>query len=271
MDGTVPDMANAGNEAPPAVESPPPLVASRRRSPKQSELIARDLASYIVNSDLAPGTALPPEREMVQSLGVGRTTLREALRLLETRGVLTIRSGPHGGPVVRRPDPRDLSEGLSLILQFEKADLTEMMEARSALEPAAARLAATRITPERLEALREINRAILQSVGDSEGFFELNREFHRLVAEASGNIVVRIFVESIMSIADGQAVGIVYAKPQIQAIADAHDRVIAALAAGDARAAETAMNEHLEDSHKYWRRRHGNLLHRTVSWTQQSS
>jgi GntR family transcriptional repressor for pyruvate dehydrogenase complex len=260
-------MAGADDDGtPPAPDGPPPLVATRRRSPKQSELIARDLATYIVDADLPPGTPLPPEREMVESLGVGRTTLREALRLLETRGVLTIRSGPRGGPIVRRPDPRDLSEGLSLILEFDKADLTVMMEARSALEPAAARLAATHITPEQLDGLKANNQTIRDSVHDVEAFFELNKEFHRLVAEASGNIVVRIFVESIMSIADGQAAGIVYGKPQIEAIAEAHDRVINALEAGDPKAAEAAMNEHLEDSHKYWRRKYNQLLGQSVSW-----
>jgi DNA-binding FadR family transcriptional regulator len=243
--------------------SRPPLVASRRRTPKQSEMIARDLASYIVNSNLPAGTPLPPEREMVQSMGVGRTTLREALRLLETRGVLTIRSGPRG-----RPDPRDLSEGLSLILQFEKADLTVMMDARSALEPAAARLAATRISPEMLEDLRETNRLIAENADDVETFFELNREFHRLIAEAGGNIVVRIFVESIMSIADGKSAGIVYKKPQIDAIVEAHERVIEALADGDAQAAEAAMNAHLEDSHAFWNRKYRDLLGTPVSWKQ---
>jgi DNA-binding FadR family transcriptional regulator len=259
-------MASTNQNPSPAVPTPP-LVASRRRNLKQSELIAQYLASYIVDSDLPPGTALPPEREMVQSLAVGRTTLREALRLLETRGVITIRSGRHGGPVVRRPDPRDLSEGLSLILQFEKADLTVMMEARSALEPAAARLAATRIDEEMLERLRANNQATLEAAGDPDAFFDLNREFHRLIAEASGNIVVRIFVESIMSLADGQAAGIVYGRRQIQAIVEAHNRVIEALASGDAQAAESAMNEHLEDSHHYWRRKYGHLLDQAVSWT----
>jgi DNA-binding FadR family transcriptional regulator len=246
----------------------PPLVASRRRTPKQSELIARDLASYIVNSNLPAGTPLPPEREMVQSMGVGRTTLREALRLLETRGVLTIRSGPRGGPIVCRPDPRDLSEGLSLMLQFEKADLTVMMDARSALEPAAARLAATSISPEVLDLLRETNRLIAENANDLEAFFPLNREFHRLVAEASGNLVVRIFVESIMSIADGQSAGIIYRKAQVDAIVEAHQLVIDALAAGDPQAAEAAMNAHLEESHRFWNRKYGDLLKRPVNWKQ---
>jgi len=92
-----------------------PTADLRRRQPKTSERIARDIASHIVDNKLAPGTMLPTEREMIESMGVGRTTLREALRLLETRGVLTIKSGPRGGPVVRRPRPSDLSEALTCI------------------------------------------------------------------------------------------------------------------------------------------------------------
>jgi DNA-binding FadR family transcriptional regulator len=254
------------------LEAPPPLTAARRRTPKQSELIAQDLASYIVDSDLAPGTPLPPEREMVQSLDVGRTTLREALRLLETRGVITIRSGPRGGPIVRRPDPRDLSEGLSLILQFDKADLSVMMEARCSLEPAAARMAATRISADQLEQLREHNRSIVENAHDFETFFQLNREFHRLVAAASGNIVVQIFVESIMSIADVQGPRVAHGKRQVEAIiakrAHAHDRVIDALAQGDANAAEAAMTKHLDESYQFWGREYKHLLSQPVLWKQ---
>jgi DNA-binding FadR family transcriptional regulator len=260
---------NTGLDQP---EVAPPLTAARRRTPKQSELIAQDLASYIVDSDLAPGTPLPPEREMVESLAVGRTTLREALRLLETRGVITIRSGPRGGPIVRRPNPRDLSEGLSLILQFDKADLTVMMEARCALEPAAARLAATRITAAELEQLRENNRSIVENAHDFETFFLLNREFHRLVAAASRNIVVQIFVESIMSIADLNGPRPAHDKSQVEAIiakrCRAHDRVIDALEQGDANAAEDAMTEHLEESYRFWGQEYKHLLSQPVLWKQ---
>src|SRR5437762_10728735 len=112
------------------------------RSPKTSEVIARNLATRIAEGGLAPGSRLPVEREMVETLGVGRTTLREALRLLETRGVLTIRPGPRGGPAVRRPRPADLGAALTLILQFEQASLADIMEAREALRPMVARLAA---------------------------------------------------------------------------------------------------------------------------------
>jgi DNA-binding FadR family transcriptional regulator len=250
----------------------PPLIGARRRTPKQSELIARDLVSYIVDSDLPPGTPLPPEREMVQALNVGRTTLREALRLLETRGVLTIRAGPRGGPIVRRPDPRDLSEALSLILQFDKADLSVMMEARNTLEPAAARLAATRITASELKELREKNDSIVENAHDFETFFKLNREFHRLIAKASGNIVVQIFIESIMSIADIRGPRIAGGKRRTDAIiakrVRAHDPVLDALAKRDPSAAEAAMAEHLEDSYLFWSQEYKHFLSQPVLWKQ---
>src|SRR3954463_16835351 len=81
------------------------LMERTRRSPKACEVIARDLANYIVDNNLPEGAKLPVEKDMLETLGVGRTTLREALRLLETRGVLVIRAGPKGGPVVRHPVP----------------------------------------------------------------------------------------------------------------------------------------------------------------------
>ena len=73
------------------------------RSPKTSERVARDLVTHIIDNNLAEGTKLPNEKQLAEVFQVGRTTLREALRLLETHGVIIIRPGPGGGPVVRRP------------------------------------------------------------------------------------------------------------------------------------------------------------------------
>src|ERR1700755_619918 len=86
------------------------LSLANRRPLKRSEGIAHDIAEYIVDSNLPPGSMLPREKDMIETLGVGRTTLSEPLRILETRGVLTIRSGPGGGPIVRHPQPSDLTE-----------------------------------------------------------------------------------------------------------------------------------------------------------------
>src|ERR1700722_19891212 len=157
-------MAEPAASRPPRVL--PALGRDRKRTLKTSELIARDLASYIVDQELPEGTALPPEREMIESFGIGRNTLREALRILETRGVITIRSGPGGGPVVRRPRPSDLGEALTLILQFESATFREGMDGRAWLEPIVAASAARNITKPVTAALRAIDASIIEAPDD---------------------------------------------------------------------------------------------------------
>src|ERR1700694_3801942 len=88
----------------------PPFTLLRRRRLQRSEVLAQDLVEHITEGRLPAGSMLPRERELTEQLGVGRATLREALRILETRRVLTVRSEPGSGPVVRHPEPSDLTE-----------------------------------------------------------------------------------------------------------------------------------------------------------------
>jgi DNA-binding FadR family transcriptional regulator len=245
----------------------PALGRDRKRTLKTSELIARDLASYIVDQELPEGTALPPEREMIESFGIGRNTLREALRILESRGVLTIRSGPGGGPVVRRPRPSDLGEALTLILQFESATFREVMDARAWLEPIVTRSAATIIAKPAIAALREVNTSMVEAPDDLESFSRQNRRFHSLIAENCGNVVLRTFAETLIAVGDGRSVGITYSAAQVTAIVAAHERIIAAFEAKDPQAAEAAMREHLSEASAYWRRKFGEVISRPVRWS----
>ena len=236
------------------------------RSPKTSERVARELVNHIVENDLAEGTKLPNERQLVDVFEVGRTTLREALRLLETRGVITIRPGPGGGPVVRRPRPDDLRESLTLILQFSGASLTDVIEARAALEPMMAKLAAERVTEEQLGRLRGTVDRMRGALDDHEVFSEENQLFHSTIAEATGSTVLWVFNETLKSIADGGIVGVEYTARRRQAVAEAHEKVIEALASGDPGAAENAMHDHLGEAGDYWRRKYPGLSSRNVRW-----
>jgi DNA-binding FadR family transcriptional regulator len=239
-----------------------------RRVPKRSELIAADLVAYIADARLAPGTPLASERDMSEYLGVGRTSLREALRLLETRGVLTIKSGLGGGPIVRRPQPSDLREALTLILQFEETELTEVLEARRALELTVSRLAATRITPDEVGELRRINANLAAWNGDLDVVWESNKAFHLAIGEAGRNMVLRTFLESIVSMADGKVAGITYGARQVTAMVAAHERIIDALAEGDPDAAGHAMEEHLGESYRFWDKHYPTVTAQTVRWIQ---
>lgn len=238
----------------------------RPRTPKTSERIAHELAAHIVDAGLEEGAVLPTEREMIEAFGAGRTTIREALRLLETRGVLTIRPGPRGGPVVRRPRPADLGGALTLILQFEQASLADIMEAREALRPMVARLAAARISDERLVELRASVARMLEHVDDQQFFFEENARFHSLVAEASGSVVLRVFTESLKSIADGAFVGIRYNEKRRRAVAAAHARIVDALEQRDPDGAADAMSHHLTAARRYWESEYPELVSQPIRW-----
>jgi len=244
-----------------------PTADRYRRQPKTSERIARDLASHIVNNKLAPGTMLPTERDMIESTGVGRTTLREALRLLETRGVITIKSGPRGGPVVRRPRAADLSEALTLILEFEQGSLGDVFQARVALEPAIARLAAARISDDEIEQLQVSIDAMMDDLVNHDVFLNENARFHSLIADVADNIVLGVFTETLKTVADGALAGVRYSPRRRRAVADAHQGIVDAFRARDVDAADAAMTRHLDEAGRYWTRKYGDLVSHPVRWT----
>ena len=229
-----------------------------RRAPKRSELIASDLADYIIEHDLPTGTRLPTEREMVETLGAGRATVREALRLLESNGVITMRAGRFGGPIVRRPGADDLSTAIALILRFERTPLTDVIATREAIEPIAARLAAERATPEHVAELRRSVEAMLGNLGSQAVFLRENQLFHVAVAHASGNVVLRVIVDALKSILDGQwLASSAYSDRRRRQVALAHQRVTDAIEAKDPDAAEAAMHDHLGEAATFWRKHYG--------------
>jgi GntR family transcriptional repressor for pyruvate dehydrogenase complex len=237
-----------------------------RRNRKTSEVIARDLAYYIINNELEEGAMLPVEKDMLETLGVGRTTLREALRLLESRGVLTIRAGPNGGPVVRRPRPADFSDALTLILQFDGASLADVWEARIGLEPTIAELAASRITEEQLTELERSVTAMLENTEREDIFLEENQLFHDAIAEAAGSKVLMVMMATIHSIADGNVLGVQYSNRRRKLVAEAHENIAGALRRHDGAAAASAMRDHVREAGAYWQRKYPELYGRPVRW-----
>lgn len=233
---------------------------------KTSEVVARHLADQIIDQQLPPGTRLPPEKDMIATFDVGRSTLREALRLLETRGVLTIKRGPGGGPVVRRPSPEDLGDALSLILQFEGASLQEVIDARQALEPTIARLAAERITEEEIDVLQATIDEMRAAAGDHAAFLEQNWIFHSTISRAAHSVPLQAFVDSLKSIWDGAFVGVRYSARRHHGVAEAHQRIVDVLRDHDPEAATAAMNDHLGEASRYWSKKHAGLMEQKARW-----
>ena len=243
-----------------------PFGADGGRRLKTSELVSRELTNYILSENLEAGAKLPPEKEMAESFGIARGTLREALRLLETRGIIMLRTGPGGGPVVTRPRSEQLREAWTLLLQFERASLSEVLSARGAIEPVIAREAAGRVTKAQLDELDVTIDKIRTNADNQTVFVEQNNRFHTLIAESSDSIVLRVFCETLQSIWDGTSVGVAYNAPRRIAVADAHERIVAALRAKDGKEAEAQMARHLQEAATYWKKKFPALIDKPVTW-----
>lgn len=241
-------------------------IARGSRTMKMSEVVTRNLAAYIVDEELPAGTPLPSEKELIETFGMARTTVREALRLLETRGVISIRTGPGGGPIVRRPELADLSESLSLMMQFQGSTLEEVYRSRSMLESSIVRLAASRITDAQLDRLAVVSADLADAINDDAAFGEGNTEFHDIVAIAAGNVPLRILLASVNTISDGRSTGVVYTPVVRRQIVVDHDRIVECLRARDPQAAEDAMRRHLQTGADYWRSDYPDLVNRTINW-----
>ena len=127
--------------------------ASNPRPQKVAMLVAQRIMRDVSRSGATPGDLLPAEKAMLEQYGIGRGTLREALRLLEFQGVIALKPGPRGGPVLLSPDAAHLASSLLLFMQLHAAPYRTVVEVRHALEPITARMATLRGDKETVEGI----------------------------------------------------------------------------------------------------------------------
>lgn len=159
------------------------------RVPKMAELVSDRLRRQIIRGELSTGDALPSETALMARLGVSRPTLREAFRVLESEGLITIRRGAHGGARVQTPNGEIAGRHAGLLLEFRRTTLADVYNARILVEPSCAALLAERCTPANLERLRGAVERERQQVrlDDAAALIERHNEFHDLVVELTGN------------------------------------------------------------------------------------
>jgi GntR family transcriptional repressor for pyruvate dehydrogenase complex len=239
------------SEATEPAERAPITYELTRRTLKTSEVVALEIVRDIVAADLKPGDRLPLEAEMLVQYRVSRSSLREALRLLEVQGLIAIRPGPGAGTVVGRVLPGNLARTLTLHLHMLGANYDELLEAWVESEPVMARLAA--LNPDR-EKVREALSPFLD-----EGHAWAVREglrFHDIVAELANNRVLAMALLQIGFIVTEQVLTSAERGDLEHHIVHHHRQLAEAIIAGDGELAANIMREHIrqevEEFKAYW-------------------
>ena len=168
---------------------------------EKPEQIADELRSLIIAGELAEGASLGHEPDLVERFGVSRPSLREALRILEAEGFITVVRGVRGGVVVHEPDERMTARTAAMVLQARNVALSDVFEARALLEPLAAEAIAT--SRRRRSIVAELRKLVEQedvTIEDPDGFGAANAAFHERLVASAGNQTLTIVAEMLIEI-----------------------------------------------------------------------
>jgi DNA-binding FadR family transcriptional regulator len=165
------------------------LAGLNRGGRKTGETIAASIRRRIATGELQIGDRLPTEDELTESFGIARTTLREALRILEFQGLIHIRRGRGGGATVTMPDLDRLAEPLAVVLRLRQTTTSDLDAARMLIEPRLVAWLADRHTDDDVAALREVaaRAATAADATDQEAFGRAAATFHATIIERAGN------------------------------------------------------------------------------------
>jgi DNA-binding FadR family transcriptional regulator len=214
--------------------------------PKASDVLAGKLRELILSRGLAEGTPLPTERELVAQSGLSRTSVREALRVLETEGLVLTKAGRNGGSQVRRPGRESISRSFELFVRSHGVRFEALLEAREAIEPAAARLAAIHRSDDDLAEMARVHDLLGRVTDDVSEHVRLNLQWHRAVMRASRNELLIAFFDAIsQSVQAATESRSLNSADVRREVVRAHARVLAAIAEQDAAAAFRRMQRHV--------------------------
>jgi DNA-binding FadR family transcriptional regulator len=214
--------------------------------PKASDILATKLRDLILSGRIPPGDALPTERELVADSGLSRSSVREALRVLEVEGLITTRPGRAGGSTVRLPGRGSVARSMHLFVRSHGVRLEALLECRFAVEPFLAGLAATNRTQEELEEIQILHARFAGSENDVAVYKRLNLDWHLAIARASRNEVLIALMEAIAQpIFDAAGYQEVTTLEIRREAIRAHSAILKAIEAGDAKLAFSRMEKHL--------------------------
>jgi GntR family transcriptional repressor for pyruvate dehydrogenase complex len=228
----------------PVPEAPSALFVPVSREPAYTKVSAA-IEAKILERSLRNGDVLPPETDLAQQFGVHRSTVREALRHLESAGLVT---RPPGAKrlQISRPQASKVASGMRQALLLHDVSFVDVWEAMHIIEPEVAALAAARRTPSQLAALQVVATAFKASPQGDPRAVELVAEFFKLLGESACNQVLVLAKQSLTQVLGPSLTKMIDRVPQARTrIADAQRRIIAAVESRDAAEARKWMAKHV--------------------------
>jgi DNA-binding FadR family transcriptional regulator len=223
--------------------------------PTAAQLVADSIRRRIVLGELQDGESLPPEPALIAQYGVSRPTFREALRILQSESLISIRRGSRGGARVHAPSVDSVARQAGYLLQHQHTSLADVYEARLVIEPPAAAMLAERRSAAVLDELRRVLDDERESVHDPVGFARASARFHERVVELGGNNTLSLFTGILGEIIDAHTESVLLEAADTDAGAvdrdsgtahRSHERLLELVEAGDAEGARAHWLAHME-------------------------
>jgi len=218
--------------------------------PRTAEVIAQRLRRRVIDGELKDGDFLPTEATLMDQLDVSRSTLREAIRLLEAERFLEVRPGSRSGPKVCIPGPEALARPAGFLLEMSAATVSDVLAARSLIEHAAVGLLAEHASTGAIGELDELLRRQLRSAWETGELTQFASEFGRRVVELAGSATLSLMVGMLDEIAARH--GALRTRPrrirepEFDDLRHSYAETIDRLRAGDVEAAQRHWRNHLQ-------------------------
>lgn len=217
------------------------------RPVRLSEVVVDQITALIEEGHLVPGQQLPSERELMAQLQIGRTSVREALRILESQGLVQVQPG-RGAFIANSLIPADILPALQGWLAEHQEELLEIVAVRELLESYASFQAAKcGLPPELLidlqQSIVDMNACIER--GEFVEVTHVDRRFHQLLFEASGNRFLKLIGATIVPALSGPRYSLLRIRSRALQSLREHEEIVAALAAGDPDGAQAATRRHI--------------------------
>jgi len=244
--------------------APPGLTVQRVRSSYTQ--VAEQLRDLITRGDLVPGHRLPSEAEMAPLFGVSRSTIREALRILVTDGLVETKRGVRGGTFVVDVDTSHveglLNSTLNLLAATNRVGPDDFLDAWHAIEAPAAALAATRATPTDVEELFQLSEPASHDLSRPD-VVGRNTSFHSTVLRASGNLLLEAMGRPVAAVARARFGQTDPDREFLKMVVDEHRQIAEAIADTDPDAARMATVHHIEGLRTFYSAQASEAVRRT--------